>query len=179
MILGTAARQVSLAFTISQSLLKLMSIKLMTPSHHLILCHLLLLLPSIFPRIRVFSNELALCIRWPKYQSFSFSISPSSECSGLISFRVDWFISVFKSDVKYNSWVGRKCIHHIWYESWNIPWFWAWWVYSTILEYPGPLTLIFLLIGLLSNHQPGFYTWPPPAAVWSVPIPAPSPSAAS
>ena len=76
---------------LSQSLLKLMSIKSVMPSNHLILCLPLLLLPSIFPSIRVFSNELALCIRWPKYWSFSFSISPSNEYSGLISFRIDWF----------------------------------------------------------------------------------------
>ena len=86
----TAARQASLSFTISRSLLKLMSVELVMPSNHLILCHPLLLLPSIFPRIRVFSNELALCIRWQKYWSFSFSISPSNEYSGLISFRMDW-----------------------------------------------------------------------------------------
>ena len=77
--------QVSLSLTISQSLLKLMSIELVMPSNHLIFCHPLLLLPSIFPSIRVFSNELALPIRWPKYWSFSFSISPSNEYSGLIS----------------------------------------------------------------------------------------------
>ena len=87
----TAAHQVSLSFTISQSLLKLMSIESVMPSNHLILCHPLLPLPSIFPSIRVFSNELAVCIRWPKYQNFNFSISPSSENSGLISFRIDWF----------------------------------------------------------------------------------------
>ena len=87
----TAALQASLSFTISQSLLKLMSIESVMPSNHLILCHLLLLLPSIFPSIRVFSNESALHIRWPKYWSFSFSISPSNEYSGLISFRMDWF----------------------------------------------------------------------------------------
>ena len=80
----------SLFFTVSWSLLKLMSIKSMMPSKHLILCHPLLLLPSIFPSIRVFSNESVLLIRWPKYQSFSFSISPSSEYSGLTSFRIDW-----------------------------------------------------------------------------------------
>ena len=68
-----------------------MSIELMMPSNHFILCHPLLLLPSIFPSIKVFSNELALCIRWPKYWSFSFSTSPSNEYSGLISFRTDWF----------------------------------------------------------------------------------------
>ena len=86
----TAACQTSLAFTISCSLLKLTSIKLVMPSNHLILCRLLLLL-WIFPSIRVFPNESALPIRWPKYWSFSFSISPSNEYSGLISFRIDWF----------------------------------------------------------------------------------------
>jgi len=75
----------------SQSLLKLMSIKLVMPSHHLILCYPLLLLPSIFPSIRVFSNESVLRIRWPKYWNFSYSISSSNEYSGLISFRMDWF----------------------------------------------------------------------------------------
>ena len=85
----TAACQVSLSFTIFQSLLKLTSIESIMPSNHLILCRPLLP-PSIFPRIRVFSNELALRIRWPKYWSFSFSINPSNEYSGLISFRMDW-----------------------------------------------------------------------------------------
>ena len=86
----TAACQASLSFTTSQSLFKLSSIESLIPSIHLILCHLLLL-PSFFLRIRVFSNESALCIRWPKYWSFRFSISPSSEYSGLISFRTDGF----------------------------------------------------------------------------------------
>jgi len=86
----TAACQASLSITNSWILLKLMSIKLVMPSNHLILCCLLFLLPSIFPSIRVFSNELVLGIRWPKYWSFSFSISPSSEYSELISFRMDW-----------------------------------------------------------------------------------------
>ena len=86
---GTAGRQASLSFTSSQILLKLMSIELLMPSIHLILCHPLLLLPSILPSIRVFSNVLVICIRWPKYWSFSFHISPSSEYSGLISFRMD------------------------------------------------------------------------------------------
>ena len=85
----TAARQVSLYITNSHSLLKLMSIESMMPSNHLILCQPLLLLPSIFPSIRVFFNESALRIRWPKYWNFSFSISPSSEHSGLFSFRMD------------------------------------------------------------------------------------------
>ena len=88
--LWTAAHQASLSITNSWSLLKLMSIKSVMPSSHLILCHPLLLQPYIFPSIRVFSNELVLCIRWPKYWSFNFSISPSSEYSGLISFRMDW-----------------------------------------------------------------------------------------
>ena len=86
----TASCQASLSITNSQSLLKLMSIELVMPSNHLLLCHPLLLLPSVFPSIRVFSNESVLCIRWPKYWSFSFSISPSNEYSGLISFRIDW-----------------------------------------------------------------------------------------
>ena len=87
----TVAHQTSLFFTISWSLLKLMSIELVMPSNHLILCRALLLQPLIFPSIRVFSNKSALHIRWPKYWSFSFSISPSNEYSGLISFRMDWF----------------------------------------------------------------------------------------
>ena len=85
-----SACQASLSFTISQSLLKFMSTESVMPSNHLILCHPLLLMYSIIPSIRVFSNELALCIRWPKYWSFSFSISPCNEHSGLISFRMDW-----------------------------------------------------------------------------------------
>ena len=87
----TATHQDSLSITNSQSLLKLMSIKSVMPSNHLILCCPLLLLPSIFPSIRVFSNESVLCIRWPKYWSFSFTISPSNEYSEMISFRIDWF----------------------------------------------------------------------------------------
>ena len=86
----TEAHQASLSFTISQSLLKLMSMELVMPSNRLILCHPLLLLPSIFPSIRVFSKESVLHIRWPKYWSFSFSIRPSSEYSGLIFFRINW-----------------------------------------------------------------------------------------
>ena len=87
----TAAHQASLSFTISWSMLKLMSIESMMPWNHLILCLLLLLLPSIFPSIRFFSRESFLHIRWPKYWSFSFSINPSNEYSGLTSFRIDWF----------------------------------------------------------------------------------------
>ena len=86
----TAAGQASLSITNSRGLLKLMSIESVMPSNHLILCCSLLLLPSVFPSNRVFSNESALCIRWPKYWSFSFSISPSNEHSGLICFRMDW-----------------------------------------------------------------------------------------
>ena len=85
----TATQQVSLSLTIIQSLLKLMPIESVMPYNHFILCHPLFLLPSFFPSIRVFSNESALCIRWPKY--WSFGISPSNEYSGLISFRNDWF----------------------------------------------------------------------------------------
>ena len=87
----TAARQASLSITNTQSLLKLMSIKSVMPSNHLILCLPLLLLPLIFPSVRVFSKESILHIRWPKYWSFSFSISPSNEYSRLISFRIEWF----------------------------------------------------------------------------------------
>ena len=86
-----AACQASLSITNSWSLLKLMSIGSVMPSNHLILCRPLLLLPSIFHRIRVFSNESVVCIRWPKYWSLSFGISPSNEYSGLISFRIGWF----------------------------------------------------------------------------------------
>ena len=105
----TVAHQVSLSFTISQSLLKLMSIKSVIPSNHLILCRPLLLLTLIFPRIRAFSNELALPIRWPKYWSLGFSISPSNEYSGLISFRIDWFDllavqGTFKSLLQHHNW---------------------------------------------------------------------------
>ena len=86
----TAAHQASLSITNSRSLPKLMSIESVIPSNHLILCHPLPLLSSIFPSIRVFSNESALCIKWPKYWSFSFNISPFNEHSGLISFKMDW-----------------------------------------------------------------------------------------
>ena len=104
----TAARQASLSFTISQSLLKFISINLVMPSKHLILCCPLLLLSSIFPSIRVFSSELAFCIRWPKYWTFSFSINPSNEYSGLISFRIYWFHhlvvqGILKSILQYHS----------------------------------------------------------------------------
>ena len=97
----TAACQACLSFTISRSLLKLISIESVMPSNHLILCRPLLLLPSIFPSSRVFCNESALSIRWPKYWSFSFNISPSNEYSGLISFRMDWLdIPVIQGTLK-------------------------------------------------------------------------------
>ena len=104
----TAARHASLSITNSQSLLKPMSIESVTSSNHLILCHPLLLLPSISPSIRVFSNETVLRIRWPKYWSFSFSLSPSNEYSGLISFRIHWFYllavqGTFKSLLQHHS----------------------------------------------------------------------------
>ena len=100
---GPTARQASLSITNSWSLLKPMSIELVMPSSHLILCHPLLLLPSIFPSIRFFSNESALCIRWPKYWSFRFSISPSNEHSGLMSFGMDRldFLAVQSLSAKY------------------------------------------------------------------------------
>ena len=104
-----AAHQAPLSFTISWNLLRLMFIESMMPSNHLILCYPLLLLRSIFPSIRVFSNELTLCIRWPKDWSFNFSISPSSEYSGLISFRIDCFDflavqGTLKSLLQHHSW---------------------------------------------------------------------------
>ena len=88
---GIAARQASLSFTVCWNLPRLMSVESMMSSNHLILCHPLLFLSSVFPSVRVISSESAVCIRWPKYWSFSFSISPSSEHSGLISFRIDCF----------------------------------------------------------------------------------------
>ena len=93
----TAAHQASLSIANSWSLLKFMSIESVMPSNYLILCHPLLLLSSIFPSIRVFSSESVLCIRWPKYCSFSLNISPSNEYSGLISFRIDWLESPFSN----------------------------------------------------------------------------------
>ena len=122
----TAACQTSLSFTISPSLLKPMSIKSVRPFNHFILCCPLLLLPSIFPSIRVFSNESVLRIRWPKYWSFSFRISPSNEYSGLISFRIDWFdlLAVVFPIVMYGCecWTMKKAEH------WRIDvfklWFW-------------------------------------------------------
>ena len=102
----TAAHQASLSFTNSQSLLKLMSTESVMLSNHLILCCPLLLLPSIFPSISVFSNESVLHIRWPKYWSFSFSFSPSKEYSGLISFRIDWCLLVVNYPAAYlGNWV--------------------------------------------------------------------------
>ena len=102
----TAARQASLCITNSWSLLKLMSIKSVMPSNHLILCHPLLLLPSIFPSIRVFSSESVLCIWWPKYCSFSFSISPFNEYSGPISSRMDWL------DLLAVQWTLKSLLQH-------------------------------------------------------------------
>ena len=100
----TAERQASLSITNSRSLLKLMSIETVMPSNYLILCCPLLLLPSIFPSIRVFSNESALCSRWPKNWSFSFSINPSNEYSGLISFMMDPVICLFPSSFTHGVW---------------------------------------------------------------------------
>ena len=110
----TAALETSLSITNSRSLLKLMSTESVMPSSHLILCHPLHILSSIFPSIRVFSNESVLPIRWPKYWSFSFSISPSNEYSGLISFRMDWFNllavkGMLKSLLQHHSFFGEEC----------------------------------------------------------------------
>ena len=122
----TAASQASLSFAISQSLLKLMSIELVIPSNHLVFCHPLLLLLSIFPSIRVFSNESALRIRWPKHWSFSFSISPSNEYSELISFRIDWFDltvqGTLKSLLQHHSSVGLKPRERSWMETQTLEW---------------------------------------------------------
>ena len=105
---GTAARQASLSFTISQSLFKLMSLESLMSSNHLILCRPLLLPPSILPSIRVFSNESAFCIRWPEYWSFSFSISPSNEYSGSISFRMAW-LDLLMLAICFLNFHGRDC----------------------------------------------------------------------
>ena len=119
----TAARQASMFFTISWSLLKLMSIDSMMPTNHFILCYALLLLPSVFPSIRDLSNESVLHIRWPEYWSFSFSISPSNEYSGLISFRMDWldlFAVQGLSRVFSNTTVWRHqfiCTQPLWFNS--------------------------------------------------------------
>ena len=115
----TAACQASLSFTFSQNLLKLMPIESMMPSNHLILCCPLLLLPSIIFNIRVFSSEMALCIRWPKYWSFNFSISPSNKYSGLISFRIDWFDllavqGTLKSLPQHHNWKAYHWIEGTW-----------------------------------------------------------------
>ena len=123
--LWIAARQASLSTTNSQSLLKLTSIESVMPSNHLILCHPLLLMPSIFPSIRVFSNESAVCIRWLKDWSFSFRISPSNEYLGLVSFRIDWFdLPPVQGTLKslLNLSVLSFCLHWLWcslYRLWD------------------------------------------------------------
>ena len=116
----TAACQASLSFTVSWSLLKFMSLESVMLSNHLILCLPLLLLPSIFPSIRGFSSESPLCIRWPKYRSFS--ISPSNECSGLISFRIDWYNilavqGTLKSLLQYHNSKASKGIYFVLFTS--------------------------------------------------------------
>ena len=107
----TAACQASLSFTISWSLLKLMSIESVMPSNNLIFCQTLFFLLSIFPSIRVFSNELALRIKWPKYRIFNFIINPSNEYSGLIFFRIDWFVSLLTKGLSrvFSSTIFQKC----------------------------------------------------------------------
>ena len=131
---STAALQTSLSITTFQSLLKLTSIKSVMPFNHFILCCSLLLLPSIFPSIRVFSNESVLCIRWPDYWSFSFSISPSNEYSGLISFRMDWLDllavqGTLKSLLQYHS---SKA---------SVPWCSAFFIVQSSHPYDSHLTL--------------------------------------
>ena len=122
--------QASLSFTISRSLLKLMSIESVTLSNHLILCHPLLLLPSIFPNIRVFSSELALHIRWPKYWSFSFSTSPSQEYSGLITFMIDWLDLLLMGFLGLPKWLSGKESACQWQETQET------WVWSLVWEDP-------------------------------------------
>ena len=123
----TAAHQISLSISNSRSLPKLMYIESVMPSNHLIVCRALLLLPSIFPSIRVFSNELALHIRWPKYWSFSFNISPSNELSGLISFRTDWLDRLevqgtLKSLLQHHSSKASILQHYLFFLLFLLPW---------------------------------------------------------
>ena len=123
----TAAHQISLSISNSRSLPKLMYIESVMPSNHLIVCRALLLLPSIFPSIRVFSNELALHIRWPKYWSFSFNISPSNEHSGLISFRTDWLDRLevqgtLKSLLQHHSSKASILQHYLFFLLFLLPW---------------------------------------------------------
>ena len=115
--LWASAGQASLSFTISQSLLNLMSIEPVIPSNHLILCRPLLLLPSIFPTMRVFSNESALRIRWPKYLSFRFSISPSNEYPGLISFKIDWSNLLSVQSQESSSTTIQKHLFFLWFSA--------------------------------------------------------------
>ena len=141
----TAAHQTPLFSTISQSLLKFMSTELVMPSNHLILCCPLLLLPSIFPGIRVFSDESVLLFRWPKYWSLSFSISPSNEYSGLISFRIDWLglavQGTLKSLLQHHNWTTAKDV--CWFNS-SI-WMSRAWIQCNILGHV--LALAFHLVG--------------------------------
>ena len=153
----TAARQASLSITNSWSLLKLMSIELVMPSNYLILCWHLLLLPSIFPSIRVFSNESVLRIRWPKYWSFSFG--PSNEYSGLISFRMDWFDLLGvqgapKSLLQHHSWKVTKTVATFLSANW-------WWYQFAAWDYKWePLKLQFGVSPMEWTHCPGpFPNW--------------------
>ena len=129
----TAAHQASLSCTISWSLFKFMSVELVMPSSHLTICHSLLRMPSIFPSIRVFFNASTLCIRWPKYWSFSFSISPSNEYSRLISFRIDWFDllalqETLKSLLQHHSSKASilQCLAFFMVQLCVRCWFWTW-----------------------------------------------------
>ena len=157
----TAAHQASLLSTVSLSLLKFMSIESVTLSNHLILCHYLLLLPSIFPSIRVFSNESALRIKCLKYWSFSFNISPSSEYSGLISFRVDWF-DLFEiqglSRVFSSTTVWKQQFFGVQPSLWSDSHIHTWLLEKPLLWLDGPLSAVMsLLFNTLSRFVIAFF----------------------
>ena len=146
MIPWTAACQASLSFTVFQSLLKLLSIELVMPSNHLIPCHPLLLLPSTFPSIKIFSNESALCIRWPKYWSFSFSISPSNEYSGLISIRMNLL------DLLAVQGTLKSLLQHPSSKT-SILWCSSWLLYSQLFIVPHPYMTFGKFIPFYSYHN--------------------------
>ena len=147
-----AAHKAFLSFTISQNVLKLMSIELVMPSNRLVVCRPLLLLPSIFPSIRVFSIELAHHIRWPKYWSFSFSISPPSEYSGLISFRTDWFDLLAvqgtrKSLLQHHSWKASILWRSLYGPSFDLPYG------PTLTSYRTTGLSLLIILSLLSTRN--------------------------
>ena len=162
----TATQQTSLSITISPSLLKLMSVELVMPSNHLILCHPLLLLPSVFSSIRVFSKESTLCIRWPKYWSSSFSISPSNEYSGLISFRIDWFDLAVQGTLK------GLLQHHI--SRASIFWRSAFLKNSFIHFNWRLITILWWFLPYINMNQPQMYRYPPILKISPTSLPTPS-----